>query len=167
MPTRNAKYNYLISCSKLSNSSVEKKSPKVIPKPSQNFLIVLMEISRLFSSIMLYAVDGVTPEIFANSFILIFLWSHNSLNLFATTSLTCITVTSRIHYRHLKEYYRHLKELSPSLPRYCIKFYALTHTHMRKYKQYVSILLLFEIKCHRLMTDIYLIDNVTHVKKRK
>ena len=32
---------YFISCSKSSNSGVEKNSPKVIPKPSQIILIVI------------------------------------------------------------------------------------------------------------------------------
>lgn len=33
-------YGYLISCSKASNSGVEKNSPRVMPKPSQSFLRV-------------------------------------------------------------------------------------------------------------------------------
>lgn len=40
---KNAK-NYLISCSKLSNSGVEKNSPKEMSKPSQSFLDVLLLI---------------------------------------------------------------------------------------------------------------------------
>ena len=54
--------NHLISCSNISNSSVEKNSPSVISKPSQNFLIVRIEMSLRLEYIMLYAVDGITPE---------------------------------------------------------------------------------------------------------
>ena len=46
-------YIYFISCSKLSKSSVEKNSPKVISNPSQNFFMVLMDTSLLDSSIIL------------------------------------------------------------------------------------------------------------------
>ena len=53
---------YLISCSNLSNSSAVKNSDKETSRPSQNFLMVTMEMSLRVGSIMLYAVDGVTPE---------------------------------------------------------------------------------------------------------
>lgn len=68
------KYNscfYFISCSRESNSGQEKNSPRVMSSPSQNFFTVINEISRRVLSIMLYAVDGVTPERFANSLIVI------------------------------------------------------------------------------------------------
>lgn len=64
---------HLISCSNPSKIGLVKKSEMEMPNPSQNFLIVIIDISRLFSSNILYAVEGVTPEIFANSLILIFL----------------------------------------------------------------------------------------------
>jgi len=44
---------YFISQSRLSNTSQEKNSPRVMSRPSQNFFIVVMEISRLFLSIIL------------------------------------------------------------------------------------------------------------------
>lgn len=45
--------SYLISCSRLSKVGVEKNSPKVISKPSQSFLMVIMDTSlRLLSSIL-------------------------------------------------------------------------------------------------------------------
>ncbi len=44
---------------------------------------------------MLYAVDGVTPETFANSLIFIFRCLHKFSNRFATASLTLVTITSR------------------------------------------------------------------------
>ena len=58
--------HHLISCSNASNSGVEKNSPKVISSPSQSFLMVRMEMSRLRSSNMLYTVEGVTPELVAS-----------------------------------------------------------------------------------------------------
>jgi len=63
---------------------------------ADNFLIVTIDTSRLSEFIILYAVEGVTPEIFANSFILIFLSSHRFLNLSATTSLTLILHSPQI-----------------------------------------------------------------------
>ena len=48
-----ANFSYLISCSKLSNTSALKNSPSVISKPSHSFLIVLMLNSfRLLSNIL-------------------------------------------------------------------------------------------------------------------
>ena len=55
---------YLISCSSLSNSSESKNSLREISKPSQNFFMVIIDTSCLESSNMLYAVDGVTPDMF-------------------------------------------------------------------------------------------------------
>ena len=69
---------YLISCSRLSNSDVLKNSPNVISKPSHNFLSVTSEISLRRLSIILYTVDGVTPDIVASLLSLISLFLHNS-----------------------------------------------------------------------------------------
>ena len=88
--------DYTISCSKLSNSTVEKNSPRVMSSPSQNFLMVTMETSLRLGSIMLYAVDGVTPERYASSLILILRSSHSCLKRVATISLTLICLTSKI-----------------------------------------------------------------------
>ena len=85
---------YFISCSKLSNSSVEKNSPNVISNPSQNFLIVTMEMSRRVSSIILYAVDGVTPDKLANSLIAIWRCSQIARKRSQTASFTLILLTS-------------------------------------------------------------------------
>ena len=50
---KNCRRHYLISCSKLSNTSALKNSPSVISKPSQSFLIVFMFNSfRLSSNIL-------------------------------------------------------------------------------------------------------------------
>ena len=65
--------HYFSSCSSWLNFSVVKNSPRVISKPSQSFLMVLIDTSFLDESSMLYTVDAVTPEIFANSLMVIFL----------------------------------------------------------------------------------------------
>ena len=69
-----------------------------MPRPSQNFLIVTIETSRRDSSNILYAVEGVTPDKVANSLIFIPRLVHKSLNLFATASLTPISITSKTFY---------------------------------------------------------------------
>lgn len=79
MADSHSKQRYSISCSNESKEGVEKNSPSVISRPSQNFLIVTIEISLRFLSIILYAVEGVTPERVASSFVLIPLSLHNSL----------------------------------------------------------------------------------------
>ena len=53
--------SHFISCSSLSKTGAVKNSLSVISRPSQSFLIVVMEISRRFGSSILYTVDGVTP----------------------------------------------------------------------------------------------------------
>lgn len=75
---------HFISCSSLSNFSVQKNSPKVSPKPSHRILIVVIETLFLLSLNRLYTVDGVTPDIFASSFAAIPRSLHNSLNLSTT-----------------------------------------------------------------------------------
>ena len=102
---------HTISCSNESNSTVEKNSPKLISNPSQNFLIVTIEISLRLGSIMLYAVEGVTPERYANSLIFISLSLHNSAKRSATMSFTVI----------------------PSPRKHGKIFYASAYTHLRNY----------------------------------
>ncbi len=73
-------YNILyISCSKTVKISEEKKSSKVISNPSQYFLIAIIQTSLRRLSGMLYAVEGVTPEMFASSLIVISLLLHVSV----------------------------------------------------------------------------------------
>lgn len=62
-----------ISCSSSSNSGEEKNSPSDIFRPSQSFLIVVIDISLLRASTILYTVDGVKPEHVASSFKCMFL----------------------------------------------------------------------------------------------
>ena len=59
---------YFISCSKASNSGVEKNSPSVISKPSHNFLIVTAPGFLLSPFRMLLIVACGTAEVVANPF---------------------------------------------------------------------------------------------------
>ncbi len=72
-----------------------KNSWSVISRPSQNFLTVIKEISRLDESNILYAVEGVTPDNTANSLIAIFRCLQISLNLSTVASFTFINNTPR------------------------------------------------------------------------
>ena len=81
---------HFISCSSSSNSGAEKNSPSVISRPSQSFLTVETEISRLLGSSRLYTVDGVTPEMFASEFGVMPRSPHSPLMRCATASLTHI-----------------------------------------------------------------------------
>ena len=54
---------YLISCSKLSKSGVEKNSPNVIPNPSQSFFTVATVALLFLPLVMLLIVDCDTPLI--------------------------------------------------------------------------------------------------------
>ena len=87
--------SYFISCSSWSNMGAVKKSLKEMSKPSQSFLMVVMEISRRLGSSILYTVEGVTPERFASSLIRIPRWIHSSRKRCATASLTIITFITR------------------------------------------------------------------------
>lgn len=83
--------SHFISCSSLSKTGAVKNSLSVISRPSQSFLMVVMEISRRFGSSILYTVDGVTPERTASSLIRISRWKQSSRKRCATASLTIIT----------------------------------------------------------------------------
>ena len=105
--------NYFNSCSNASNSGAEKNSANVMSSPSQSFLIVTMDTSRRRTSSRLYTVDGVMPEIFANSFTLIFRSAQIAETLSATASFTAIR--------------------SPHGD--CKKIYATAYTHLRIFRK--------------------------------
>ena len=68
---------YLISCSSVSNSGVEKNSPRVISRPSQSFLIVTTPGFLLSSLRMLLMVACGTADKLANPFGVIFRAAHS------------------------------------------------------------------------------------------
>ena len=82
-------------------------------RPSQSFLIVTIDTSRRRTSSRLYTVDGVMPEIFANSFTLILRSAQITETLSATASFTAIR--------------------SPHGD--CKKIYATAYTHLRIFQK--------------------------------
>ena len=81
---------YFISCSKVLNISVLKKSYSDISKPSHNFFIVTMPAFLLPPFIIFFNVEGGTAETLARAFTDNLFSSHNSNNLFATAFLVSI-----------------------------------------------------------------------------
>ena len=69
-------------------------------KPSHNFLTVITDKSLRVLSIILYTVDGVTPDKVANSLYLIFLSLHNCWNRRMIAGLIRIPISpqNRIKY---------------------------------------------------------------------
>ena len=117
MPRLFSIHGYLISCSRLSNSAVEKKSPSVMSSPSHNFLIVMIDKSLRLLSIILYTVDGVTPDRVASSFALMPLALQTSRKRLTTASFTVIESPHRVF-------------------RFCDAF---AYTHLRIFEKYVTI----------------------------
>ena len=78
---------YLISCSKVLNVSVLKKSQSDISKPSHNFLRVTTPAFLLPPLIIFFNVEGGTAEILARAFTDNLFSSHSSNNLFAMAFL--------------------------------------------------------------------------------
>ena len=73
-----------------------KNSASVISSPSHSFLMRLMRSSRRFGLIMLYTLEGVTPESVASSLSAIARSLHSSLNRMTTASFTYIGNTSDV-----------------------------------------------------------------------
>jgi hypothetical protein len=69
---------YFISCSKLVNRSLLKKSLILIPSPSHNFLIVTIPALYVVPFTISFTVDCVTPEILLRALMVKFLSMHNS-----------------------------------------------------------------------------------------
>ena len=64
--------------------------------------MVTMDTSRRRGSIILYTVEGVTPERTANSLYLMFRWRQRFWNLSTTASLIPMPLTSRTWYLLLR-----------------------------------------------------------------
>ena len=91
---------YCNSCSSSSKMGALKNSVMVMFSPSQSFLTVITDKSLRVSSIMLYTVDGVTPDMVANSLYLMFRSLHNCWNRWTIAGLIRISISpqDRIKY---------------------------------------------------------------------
>lgn len=91
---------YCNSCSNCSKMGALKNSVMVMFSPSQSFLTVITDKSLRVSSIMLYTVDGVTPDRVANSLYLMFCSLHSCWNRWTIACLIRISISpqDRIKY---------------------------------------------------------------------
>lgn len=98
-------YVYLISCSRLLNSSVSKNSARVISKPSHIILIVSSFGFLLFPYKIFFTDDGGRAQMLANLFIDIFLSPQSCKIRFLTADIVFIPISPiiliKIGYKNL------------------------------------------------------------------